>query len=513
MPLFARIPGKIKLFFLPALGAALFFSAGLHAAPTEVPKLTPKVGSGVRGVSLAPANQTGGGLSENAVVPTLDGGSLVLPDAAALQDGPAPAKAARALPAAGPAAPKAFGRKAAPPAPKALNRADDSPENAGIPKVGSEGFQKSLERVRDGSQRAGALASGEDSTEGDAFEAGAAASALFDLAAPANAASGGAVAAVGAGFGSPSRSGLRPNEGTPTRAVIGKLARGAVVQGRGPAAIPDIETIAFDGFASNGNSGETTKVRIRGEQWFLKRIGDSPDPEIAKMTRETRAFNEAGAAAMLRSDPVLSRSYSVSEKVSVFRDGEHIFVLTKGIDVAGDLDSKRRELSPVERADAAIAQLVLGLGDMHGANVLPKNGGGHGLIDFEKLSRRPLETATPQEIDTQVMIKNYPLVDRLTPNDPAVYRARFEAWKSDYESGGRERMTRALRASGWSARDAERYLLSVDKNVASYWTRLSPYLDYANGWYERIQRARAEQARKQAEKPKGFFESLFGGRK
>ena len=38
------------------------------------------------------------------------------------------------------------------------------------------------------------------------------------------------------------------------------------------------------------------------------------------MTHETRAFNEVGAAAMLKVDPILSQSFSVTENASVFRD-------------------------------------------------------------------------------------------------------------------------------------------------------------------------------------------------
>ena len=503
-----------------ALPAWLFFcSTALRAAPTEIPKLEPKVGSNLQGVSLAPV-QSGPGSSLGSVgAPTLDGGSLLLPDApvlapdfqavplsAAPAAGPA---AAPALPAA--SAPKTFGRRL--PAPSAAD--PKSNPAAPTPAVGSKEFQRSLERVGAGSAKSLELSGREQSTPANAIEAGVVSAALFDLAAvvPAVSADAGVVPGGLGAAPTPAQRGLQPFAGNPNRVVIEKLRSGRVVSGRerGPASIAGIETIEFAGTPGSGNSGETIRVSIAGEPWFLKRIGDSPDAEIAAMTAETRAMNEVGVSAMLRVDPLLSRSYSVSEKVLVFRDGKHVFVLSKSVDPSPEQPSGRKELSPAQRADASIVQLVLGLSDLHASNVLLQSGGGAAIIDFEKLSRSPMGTASAQQIDTEVMIKNFPLVDRLSQNDPDLYRARFEEWKRDYDAGGRDRMDSALRESGWSASDRAAYLSAVDRNAASYLERLQPYLEYANGWHRTIQANKAEAAQRQAEAPKGFFANLFGG--
>ena len=152
---------------------------------------------------------------------------------------------------------------------------------------------------------------------------------------------------------------------------------------------------------------------------------------------------------------------------------------------------------------------------MHGADVLPFGGGRFGLIDFERLSRAPLEKATPREIDEQVMLKNFPLVDRLSANDPALYRDRFLKWKAEYDGGGRARMDAALAGEGWSRPQRDVYLAAVDRNAATYLERLEPYLLYANGWHERIRKAQAEAARSEAAPgPRsGILGSFFGGGK
>lgn len=439
--------------------------------PTEIPDLDPPVGGGQTATSLAPALATPKvdlALPQTAVPSVPDPSAGLTPSAMATVAQPGASAAAPAQVQAGPA-----------------------------PQVGSQAFQATLQSFSGGSARVAALAG---SGGGAAGSQGAAevSAGLFDLSAQLGAAP--VPATV--------------TEGLPTNHVgkaLARLRQAGALKTAGPGSIPGMSAAQWEGPASEGRSGETTKVSIAGRLWYLKRLGPSPDPVIAAIPPETRALNEAGLAAVLRQDPQLSRSFSVSPQVMVFRDGDKVYVLTEGLPAVGEVGSERRDLSPAQRADASIVQLVLGLGDMHGANVLPLKNGGFGLIDFEKLSRAPLEGQTKQQIDEQVMLKNFPLVDRLSVNDPALYRARFEAWRKDYEAGGRRRMDQALAEQGWSRASRQVYLAAVDRNIETYSARLQPYLDYANEWHERIQRNRAEAARQASQpKKKGLFGGLFG---
>ncbi len=296
---------------------------------------------------------------------------------------------------------------------------------------------------------------------------------------------------------------------TPSGRTLARLRRAAATSTAGPAAIPGMAQARWDGPAGGGRSGETSKLLIGGKTWFLKRLGRSPDPGIDSTPVEQRALNEVGLALALRRDAQLSSSFAVSPRVFAFRDGKDVYVLSEGLPAVGDGDSRRHDLSPQQRADAAILQLALGLGDMHGADVLPLGAGRYGLIDFEKLAPEPLAPATAHEIDDQIMLKNFPLVDRLSDNDPAVYRARFDSWRSDYEAGGRARLDSALAEAGWPRARRESYLAAVDRNLQTYWERLQPYLDYANDWHRRILAARA-QAERAPPKRKGLLNGLFG---
>lgn len=455
-----------------AISVALCLPAG--AGTVEIPRIEAPVGSGISGAALA----TGAGLTAPALTaptaPTLSVLSAptavapipVLPPSAVITPA-APVVRAQA-PAPDLSSPRAavFGRRNGPP-------------------------------VRDGTAAESAQAGAD--AEADGGEGSwARSSALFDLAGEQ-----GADAAVPA-----------VPEGLPQN-YLGKVLvrlRRAGESGRpGPGKIPGMERVEWAGpLKSQGYSGETAKLMIDGKTWYIKKLGPSPDPVINSTPRETRARNEAGMAAVLRSDPQLSRSFSVPEQVSVFRDGRDVFVLSRGLASTGDGESRRHELSTVQRADASIIQLVLGLGDMHGADVLPLGGGRFGLIDFEKLSREPLQGQRLQQIDEQVMFKNFPLVDRLSANDPAVYRARFEAWKADYDDGGRARLDHTLAGQGWALSEREAYLAAVDRNAATYLERLQPYLDYANGWHQRIRDAKAEAERRETAPRKGFFSGLFG---
>jgi tRNA A-37 threonylcarbamoyl transferase component Bud32 len=322
--------------------------------------------------------------------------------------------------------------------------------------------------------------------------------------------------------------------GNPAMEVVSVFQRSAEVKGREMrrgegglppieslfGKIPGLETAKFKGSTENGVSGDTVQIEIGGKPWFLKRvskeIGAQGDQAIRAMSPQTRALNEAGMARVMRSNPVLSQSFKVTEQAHIFESGGHTFVLTKGVDAAPTMKTASKGMTPVERADASIAQLILGLGDMNRGNVLKGRDGKHALIDFEKISREPQTKANLQRIDQEIMLKNFPLVDRLKANDPAVYRQRFETFKMDYQRGGRARMEAALAESGWTKADRMAYLATVDKNIASYQANLAPYLEYANGWAKKIAEAKAEKARQaqiEAAKPKGFFSGLFGGSK
>lgn len=453
-----------------AIAAALsLFQGPLFAAPVDVPRIDAPVGSG----SVQAAPSAGAGVLSQALlspsVPGLSAAPAALPPAAVLA--PPAAPAAVLAPAAVPAAVLA--------APALRSGASAAPSSG--------------ERLPGGFGRRVQPPARDEPAAGE--QAWSQSSALFDLSS--ERADDAAV---------PAASGLPENA---AGKVLAKLRR-AGENGGGPGAIPGMARVEWAGPTGRGYSGESTKVRIDGKLWFMKKLGSSPDAVIDATPPETRARNEAGLAAVLRGDPLLSRSFSVAPRVSVFRDGKDVFVLSEGLPAVGDGESRRQELSADQRADAAIIQLVLGLGDMHGADVLPLAGGGFGLVDFEKLSRAPLEKATPREIDEQVMLKNYPLVDRLSANDPALYRGRFENWRRDYGAGGRARMDAALAEAGWSRPQREVYLAAVDRNAETYLERLEPYLEYANGWHRRILEARAEAARRKPEPSRGFLGGLFG---
>jgi hypothetical protein len=450
--------------FWAVLAAALVLGAGpLAAAPVEVPRLDAPAGSA--GADAAPGASVG-----SLLAPTLS--------APGLSAAPLPALPPSALPSATPATPAAPAAAASP--------AAVAPSPAALPAARPGVFGRRASPPAESVPTGG--------TEGDWARS----AVLFDLsAAP------GAEAPIAVPAELPQ---------TPVGKVLARLRRAGATGLAGPGRIPGMAAVEWGGGAGRGHSGETAKLRIGGQPWYLKKLGPSPDPVIDATPPETRARNEAGLAAALREDPLLSKSFSVSPEVGVFRDGPDVFVLTRGLPSVGDGESRRQELSPVQRADAAIIQLVLGLGDMHGGDVLPLGGGRFGLIDFEKLSRAPLQKETLHEIDNQVMLKNFPLVDRLSVNDPAVYRARFAAWKTDYDAGGRARLDRALDGAGWTRPQREAYLAAVDRNAETFLDRLQPYLDYANGWHKRVQEARAEAARRQAAPKKGFFDALLGRR-
>jgi hypothetical protein len=463
-----------------AIASALALSVGTpFAAPVEVPRIDAPVGSG--SVSAAPAATGTSLLSATFAAPSA--AALTAPSAA-----PAPILAAPAA-AQLPALPPSAAATVLAPASAPLFAAPASAAPAA--RAASFGKRVSAPAQNDAAQSVAPAASEVGSDADWARSA-----TLFDLS-----------VAHGADSAAPQEhTGLPGNE---VGKVLARLRRAGASGRDGPGTIPGMSGVEWAGPAGQGNSGETTKLLIGGKQWYLKRLGNSPDPVIAAIPAETRAGNEAGVAAALRQDPQLSRSFAVSPRVSVFRDGRDVFVLSEGLPAVGDGESGRHDLSSVQRADAAIVQLALGLGDMHGANVLTLGGGRFGLIDFEKLSRSPLEKATPREIDEQVMIKNFPLVDRLSANDPALYRSRFESWRADYRSGGRERLDRALAGEGWSRPQREVYLAAVDRNVATYLERLQPYLDYANDWHKRILEARAEAGRREPAAKKGLFGRLF----
>ncbi len=444
-----------------AAGALVLVAGPLFAALTEVPPVDAPIGSGVSNSAPAAVNVR---LAAPLAISGAPAAFPSLPSPAAVA-APVTAAPAAASPAAVPAAAPALTPAAA----------GSTPSRAAASAAGGGG-------------RAGGGAGGVGASGGGFDLSGESAGAASALAAPADL---------------PSNAAGK---------ILARLRRAGESGPSGPGAIPGISGAKWAGQAGSGLSGETHKVLIGGKTWFLKRLGPSPDPGIDALPKETRARNEIGAAAVLRSDPQLSKSFSVSPRVSVFRDGKDVFVLSEGLPSLGDGESRRQELSGTQRADAAIIQLVLGLGDMHGGDVLPLGGGRFGLVDFEKLSRAPLEKASPQRIDEEVMLKNFPLVDRLSENEPASYRARYQEWRKEYDAGGRARMDAALAEAGWSRPQREVYLAAVDRNLETYLERLEPYLEYANAWHRRILAARAEAARKDAAPRKGFFSGLFGSR-
>jgi hypothetical protein len=468
------------------LAAALgLWAAASFAQPVEVPVISVPVGTGISGsISAAGASVVASpGLAASmAAAPALAPTPALAPAAASAFVPLAAPAAAPALAAPAAAVPAAA---AAPMAARAVARGPLGAAEA----VGAPGAAPVFGR-RESAPAAGESA---DAANDADWSRGAA---LFDLG-----------AASKDGVSASATAGLPNNT---TGKVLARLRAAGEKGLNAPGAIPGMAAVEWAGQVGGGYSAETEKVLIGGRPWFLKRLMASPDEVINALPRETRARNEVGFAAVLRGDPLLAESFKVAPSVSAFRDGSQVYVLSQGLPDVGDGESRRLELTPVQRADASIVQLVLGLGDMHGANVLPLAGGGFGLIDFEKLSRAPLEKATFHEIEDQVFMKNFPLVDRLSFNDPGVYRARFEVWRRSYEAGGRARMNRALAAAAWSRAERETYLAAVDRNAATYWERLEPYLNYASDWNARIKKARADEARAKAVEQKGFWSGLFG---
>jgi len=461
----AGAPARPRTPRAAAFAAALCLLAGtVLAQVVEVPRIDAPVGSGVQAAPSA----AGVGVSIQSPSLAVVAAPSIVPSAAPLAAAPALAPALAVSAAGIPALPAAAAAPQPVAAAPALSGARAVPAAAG-------GFGK---RVTPPGTPAAEPAAAQPASEeqGGGETDWAKSAALFDLRAD----GGGEEVAPAVRAGLP---------GNPAGQVLGRLRRAAVNGQPGPGQVPGMARVQWAGLARHGNSGQTVELSIDGKTWWMKRIGLSTDDELQAIPVETRASNEAGFAAVLRADPQLSRSYSVTPRVSTFRDGRQVYVLTEGLPTIGNGESQRQELTPVQRADAAIIQLVLGMGDMHGGDVLPLGGGRYGLIDFEKLSRSPLaKVKSEAQVELEVMYKNFPLVDRISANDPAVYHRRFKEWKDDYDHGGRARMDRELAGQGWSRAERQVYLAAVDKNVETYLDRLQPYLDqHGYEWpFERV---------------------------
>ena len=173
--------------------ALLALSLGAHpvlAGPMEVPKLNPKVGTGLPAAGAPAVSSPDNGSADAAVVPTLGGGSLIVPDAviegsarrlASVSAGAAvksPAPPSAPLPSAAPSPLVPTRRPIT--APAAAAEKADAPADPETPQLGSERMREALESLTDGNAKIRETVSRENPSADDLRQAGITGSAIFD---------------------------------------------------------------------------------------------------------------------------------------------------------------------------------------------------------------------------------------------------------------------------------------------------------------------------------------------
>jgi hypothetical protein len=232
--------------------------------------------------------------------------------------------------------------------------------------------------------------------------------------------------------------------------------------------------------------GETVSLQLDGETWYRKRISAAPDsiePQLRKLTPVQRAQNELGGREIVRR--YLSGSFGVASEAAVIKKDGQYFVMTR--DVGGKPNEELfRALTVSQRADYALSRLVFRLEDMHKKNLL-FGPNGVSFIDMEMIAREPLvmDMANPftrQAVNSHIVLKNYPLVNRTAANELGPYLERFRAFQRDFKP---EELRALLARSGWAEADAAAYVSAVEENMRNFERHIGIYVAEANAIQER----------------------------
>ncbi|MDD5301796.1 MAG: diguanylate cyclase [Elusimicrobia bacterium] len=232
---------------------------------------------------------------------------------------------------------------------------------------------------------------------------------------------------------------------------------------------------------SEGLSGDTVKVEVAGEDWYLKRVtkalGESIDAGLRGLTPRERAGNELAMREIVRR--WFPETFGVAPEAIAVEHGGEIFVLTKGA-AAAPAPERLKTMTAAERADYALLRLVFRAEDLNRGNVLFGKDGKPTLIDFEKVIAEPLDPASvARGANSEIFVKGFPIVS-LAGNDPAIYRAHADALRARFDDPNfTARLTEVLERAGWTPERRAAYLKSVEINLRNFETNLKPYLDEA----------------------------------
>jgi hypothetical protein len=233
---------------------------------------------------------------------------------------------------------------------------------------------------------------------------------------------------------------------------------------------------------SEGLAGDTVKVEVAGQDWYLKRVtkplGSAMDDGLRSLKPAERAGNELAMREIVRR--WFPESFGVAPEAITIEHGGEIFVLTKGAAAAPD-PARIARMTAAQRADYALLRLVFRAEDLNRGNILFGKDGKPTLIDFEKVIAEPLDpAAVARGADNEIFVKGFPVVS-LAGNDPAIYRAHADKLRERFDDPNFvARLTEVLVKAGWTPERTAAYLKAVEINLKNFEINVAPYINAAN---------------------------------
>ncbi len=233
---------------------------------------------------------------------------------------------------------------------------------------------------------------------------------------------------------------------------------------------------------SEGLAGDTVKVEVGGQDWYLKRVskklGDSIDTGLRELTPRERAGNELALREVVRR--WFPETFRVAPEAIAIEHGGEIFVLTRGAPAA-PAPARLQTMTAAEHADYALLRLVFRAEDLNRGNVLFGKDGKPTLIDFEKVIAAPLDPASvARGANAEIFLKGFPVVS-LKGNDLAVYRAHADKLRARFASPEHvAELTGVLERAGWTPERTASYLKAIEINLRNFEVNLAPYIAEAN---------------------------------
>lgn len=230
---------------------------------------------------------------------------------------------------------------------------------------------------------------------------------------------------------------------------------------------------------SEGLAGDTVRVEIGGQDWYLKRVSkklnDNADDGLRALSGEDRAANEIGMREIVRR--LFSSSFDVAPEAVSIRHGGEIFVLTKGAAAAPD-PARVGKMTLNQRVDWSILRLVFRAEDTNRGNILFNESAKPTLIDFEKVIAAPLDpVAFARGANDEIYAKGFRGVS-LAGNDMAPYHARAEQLRARFaDPAFVSELSAILQRSGWSAERTATYLKAVEVNLKNFETNVQAYFN------------------------------------